>query len=165
MIKDISQRLSRARSVVFADFQGMTMKQLSDLRSKLFDLEAQFSVTKNTLLELALKENNYTVPDNIKTGTTATLFSFGDEISPIKTLVQTLKEAQVGKVKAGFLGHDLLDSAAVLKLATLPAKGELQGKVVGTLAAPLYGMVNVLQGNLRNLVYALDQIKQKKGGE
>lgn len=162
IVKNLSEKLSRAHSVVLTDFKGLTAKHLNDLRNKLADLEAQFTITKNTLLERALKENTFEVPQNLKVGTTATLFSFADEISPIKILVGVLKETQI---KAGFLGKELLDSATVNKLATLPSKKELQGQFVGQIASPLYGIVNVLQGNLRNLVYALEQIRLQKGGE
>ena len=58
-----------------------------------------------------------------------------------------------------------MEALSITRLAELPSKLELQAKIVGSLSSPLYGMVNVLQGNLRNLVYALDQIRISKGGE
>lgn len=156
-VQKLSEKFSRARSVVFADYKGLTMKQLSDLRSKLADIQGEFTITKNTLLKKA-------APEVEMEGPTATLFSFDDEISPIKALVKALKDAGIGKVKSGFLGQDLLDEAKILQLAALPSKDELRAKTVGILAAPLQGMVAVLSGNLRNLVYALNQIQLQKGG-
>lgn len=97
-------------------------------------------------------------------GPTATLFSFDDEISPIKALVKTLKDAGIGKIKSGFLGQDLLDEARIIQLAALPSKDELRAKTVGILVAPLQGIVGVLSANLRNLFYALNQIQLQKGG-
>lgn len=165
-VQTLTDKFSRASSVVFADYQGLTMKQLTDLRNKLREQEAEFSVTKDTLSKLALKQVKLSLPEeNIQSGPTATLFSFGDEITPLKTLVKALKDAGIGKVKGGFLGTDFVDASGVNRLASLPSKQELQGKVVGVLAAPLSGMVNVLGGNLRNLVYTLDQIRIQKGGE
>jgi large subunit ribosomal protein L10 len=58
-----------------------------------------------------------------------------------------------------------LDESKVKQLSELPSKDELRAQVVGTIAAPLYGLVNVMQGNLRNLVYALEAIRKQKGGE
>ncbi|KKR79707.1 MAG: 50S ribosomal protein L10 [Candidatus Daviesbacteria bacterium GW2011_GWA1_41_61] len=162
----LTDKLRRAKSVVFTDYQGLTMNKLSDLRNKLSDQEAEFAITKNTLVELALKDAHYSkVSDDIKTGPTATLFAYGDEISPLKILAKALKDAQIGKIKGGFLNQEFLDAISLGRLASLPTKQELQGRVVGVLVAPLSGMVNVLQGNLRNLVYALDQIRIQKGGE
>lgn len=165
-ITKLTDKFSRAKSVVFTDYRGMTMNQLSDLRGKLTDAEAEFSITKNTLVDIALKQADLAGrADNIAKGPTATLFGFGDEIMPLKALVKAIKDNQIGTIKGGFLNGEFLDADAITKLSTLPSKLELQAKLVGTLAAPISGMVNVLQGNLRNLVYALDQIRLQKGGE
>ncbi len=160
----LTDKFSRAKSVVFADFKGLTMSQLTELRNKFREQGAQFSITKNTLLERALPSSNLQLPTSSFTGPTATLFSYDDEISPIKSLVKALKDAGIGKVKAGFLGSEFLDEYRVISLSQLPTKDELRGKTVGVLVAPLQGMIGVLQGNLRNLVYALNQIKISKGG-
>ncbi len=166
MVQMLTDKLSASSSVVFADYQGLTMSQLSDLRNQLREMDAEFLVTKNNLLSIALKNNN--LPElsaEAQSGPIATLFAHGDEIMPIKALVKALKEAGKGKIKAGIIDENSMDSFSVIRLSNLPSKLELQAKVVGSLSAPLYGIVNVLQGNLRNLVYAIDQIKIKKGGE
>ncbi|MDO8618914.1 MAG: 50S ribosomal protein L10 [Candidatus Daviesbacteria bacterium] len=188
-LKMMTDNLSRSKAVVFADYQqagaagtqqagtsgskGMTMKQLSDLRDILREQNAQLVITKNTLLKKATESLNLKIDDSVFDGPTATLFAYDDEISPIKSLVKALKEAALGKVKAGILGEDLLDEFSIIKLSTLPTKDELRGKTVGILAAPLQGMVGVLQANLRNLVYvvreihsvyALSEIQKSKGG-
>ena len=164
-VTKLTEKLSRAKAIVFADYKGLNMKQLSDLRDKLRDVQGEFSVTKNTLLERSLPASNFQLPSSNLEGPTATLFAYDDEISPLKILVKALKDASVGKVKSGFLGKDILDEAKILQLATLPSKDELRAKTVGVLVAPLQGMVGVLQGNLRNLVYALNQIRLSKGGD
>lgn len=177
-VTKLSEKLSRAKAVVLADYQqagtsgskGMTMAQLSALRSQLSELESEFIVTKNTLLKLAFEKSDLRSPtSDLWSGPTATLLAYDDEISPIKTLVKALKDNAVGKIKAGFLGTEVLDDARVNQLSLLPTKDELRGKTVGVLAAPLQGMVSVLQGNLRNLVYAISEIQirqlAEKGGE
>ncbi len=156
-VKKLTDKFSRAKAVVFADYKGLNMKQLSDLRDKLREQNAEFSITKNTLLEKAVPSSNFEGP-------TATLFAYDDEISPIKVLVKTLKDATLGKVKSGFLGSTSLDEAKIIQLSSLPTKDELRGKTVGVLVAPLQGILSVLNGNLRNLVYALDAIKKQRGG-
>ena len=157
--QNITEKLARSKSVVFADFKGLTMTELSDLRAKLYESGAEFSVTKNNLVKIGLKDNNLEVDDTVLAGPTATLFAFDDEINPIKILTKALKDTQKGTIKGGFLNGEYLDQTKVTKLADLPSKDELRAKVVGTIAAPLYGTVNVLQANLRNLVYVLDAIK------
>lgn len=153
----LKEKLGRVKAVVFADYKGLSMKQLSALRDKLREVDSEFSVTKNTLLKRAM-------PEVELEGPTATLFAYDDEISPIKILVKALKDASLGKVKTGFLGDMALDEAKILQLAMLPTKDELRGQTVGVLVAPLQGIISVLQGNLRNLVYALDAIRKQEGG-
>lgn len=166
ILEDIKERLSKSKSLVFTDYKGMTMSQMQTLRSSLSDLSAQFTITKNNLLKIALRESGYKVDDDaIFEGPIATLFAYGDEIAPIKALTKALKDSGIGKTKAGFLNTEFLTDSKVNQLAQLPSKDELRAKVVGALGSPLYGIVGVLQANLRNLVYALDQIRKQKGGE
>ncbi len=166
ILTDLTERVGKSKSLVFTNYKGMTMSQMQVLRTSLEDLSAQFSITKNTLLRIALKENGMKVDDDaVFEGPIATLFAYGDEIAPIKALTKALKDAGIGKTKAGFLATEFLTDKQVNQLAELPSKDELRAKVVGALGSPLYGIVGVLQANLRNLVYALDQIRKQKGGE
>ncbi len=167
-VEKLTEKLSRAKSVVFTDYTGMTMSELSELRTKLREQGAEFSVTKNTLLKLALDADPSTavgMTDDVLTGQTATLISYDDEISPIKTVVSALKSINKGKIKGGFLDGEYLDQFKVVSLSNLPSKQELQGKVVGVLVAPLHGLVGVMNANLRSIVYALEAIRKQKGGE
>lgn len=164
-IKSLSEKLAKAKSVVFADYRGLTMKQLSKLRDQLRDKDAEFTITKNTLLDFALKNSQLSIVNSqLSQGPTAALFAYDDQILPIKILVKALKDSGFGKVKYGFLGTDFLDEAKILQLAMLPSMDELKMQTIGILIAPLQGMVGVLQGNLRNLVYALSEIQKQRGG-
>lgn len=162
-VKILQEKLGKAKSLVFTDYRGLTTKQLSGLRDGLRDLDAEFTITKNTLLDRAMP-TAYRLPPTAYQGPTATLFAYDDQISPIKILVKALKDAAIGKIKFGFFGPpaggEALDEAKILQLASLPTKDELRGKMVGVLVAPLQGMVSVLQGNLRNLVYALSEMSK-----
>ncbi len=159
----LQEKLSRTKALVFADYKGLSMSQLSDLRKKLREQNAEFNITKNTLLERALP-TTYNLQPTTYQGSTATLFAYDDQITPIKILVKAFKDATIGSVKSGFLDGEALDSVKIIQLSTLPSKDELRGKIVGVLVAPLQGMVSVLQGNLRNLVYALSELQKQKGG-
>lgn len=164
-LQNLTDKLGRTKSVVLTDYKSLTMKQLSELRSKLREQDAEFSITKNTILDRAFQATNYQLPTtSLLKGPTATLFAFDDEIFPIKLLVKSFKDFTVGKIKAGFLGREALDEAKIMQLSALPTKDELRGKTVGVLVAPLQGIIGVLQANLRNLVYALSEIQRVKGG-
>jgi large subunit ribosomal protein L10 len=165
-VAQLSDKLSQAKSVVFTNYQGLTMSQLSDLRKQIRSQGGEYTITKNNLLKLVFKNNNTEISDtSALEGPTALLISFEDEVLPIKTLAKAFKELQIGEVKGGLLSNKFLAAAKVNQLATLPSQDELRAKVVGALGGPLYGIVGVLQANLRNLVYALDQVRRQKGGE
>lgn len=166
ILKELTEKVSKSKSLVFADYKGMTMSQLSALRDQLSELSSELTVTKNNLLKIALKENGFKVDDDaVLSGPVATLFSYGDEIAPIKILTKAIKDNGIGQTRAGFLATEFLTDAKVNQLAQLPSKDELRAKVVGALGGPLYGIVGVLQANLRNLVYTLEAIRKQKGGE
>jgi large subunit ribosomal protein L10 len=155
----ITQKLEKAKAVVFADYKGLKMSQLSDLRKKLREQNAEFSITKNTLLEHALPSSKFQLPTPSLVGPTATLFAYDDQITPIKILVKAFKDYSMGKVKSGFLDSEVLDEEKIIQLSTLPSKDELRAALLGVLSSPLRGIASVLQVNLRNLVYALSQIQ------
>lgn len=166
IVKELTDKLASAKTVVLTDYQGLTMSQLSQVRETLETQQAELIVTKNNLLEISLKDNNYpTASDSLLVGPTATLLAYEDEISPLKTLTKAFKDFSIGKVKGGYLNRELLSGEQVQTLSQLPSKDELRAKVVGSLGAPLYGIVGVLQANIRNLVYTIDQIRVSKGGE
>ncbi len=163
-VVELKDKVAKAKLIAFTDYRGLTMSTLTDLRTKLREQNAEFSVTKNNLLKLALTSNQQPVTSNQLEGPVATLFAYEDEISPLKVLVKALKEAGIGKIKGGYMGDLELNESKIIQLSTLPSKDELRGKTVGVLVAPLQGILSVLQGNLRNLVYALSEIQKSKGG-
>jgi len=162
-VKVLTEKFTRANSVIFADFRSMKMPQIQALRIKLKDIGAEFSVAKNTLIKKSLTDAGY---EGIKNedfqGPIGTLFGFEDEIAPIKALVSFKKENQLPEIKFGFFEKKYISITEITQLATLPSKPELLAMVVGGLSSPLYGIVGVLQANLRNLVYTLDQIRATK---
>lgn len=163
-VEKLKEKLKVSKALVFADYKGLSMKQLSEIRLKLREVQGEFAITKNALLKRALSTSSLQAPTSSLEGPTATLFAYDDEISPIKILVKALKDTSIGKIKSGFLGTVTLDQVRINQLASLPSKNELRGKTVGVLVAPLQGILSVLQGNLRNLVYALSEIQKAKGG-
>jgi large subunit ribosomal protein L10 len=165
-VEALVEKLNKATSVVLTDQSGLPVSLSSELKKKLKAVEAESLVTKNTLLKLASKRTGHAIPDEALEGSTAALFAYGDEISPIKELTTFAKTNERPKIKIGFLGKDLLTAEKIAQLAKLPSKETLRGQLVGGLYSPLYGMVGVLNANLRNLVYTLNAIKesQVKGG-
>jgi large subunit ribosomal protein L10 len=162
VVNELTEQMQNAKAMVFADYRGLSVSQLQTLRRELAKHNATLTVTKNTLLSLAAKATNRQIDDQVLSGPTATLMAFGDEVAPIKALVTFAKEQELPTVKAGLLGDTVLSVSQIQALAALPSREVLLAQVVGTIKAPLTGMVNVLQGNIRGLVYALAAIRDQR---
>jgi len=160
-VECLSKKLRKSKSVVFADYRGIAHKQLEELRKKLKNLDAEFSITKNTLIKKALEESGGKL-DKKLSGPTATLFSYDDEIAPLKELVRFFKNEDKGLVKLGFLENRILSEDEVTRLASLPTKLELRTKVVGAISSPLSGLHNALSWNMKKLVWTIEEIRKQK---
>lgn len=162
IVATLKEKLTKAASLVLADYHGLSVSQMQELKKILKPLGAEFTVAKNSLLTLAAKQADRQVPGEILTGPTAVLFSYKDGLEPIKKLVDFIKQYQLPKIKIGFLEGKLLSAEEVVEIAKIPSREELHAKLAGTLNYPIYGLVGTLNANLRNLVFTLDQIRAKK---
>ncbi len=160
-VKEMTDKISRAKSIIFADYIGLKHKQLEELRKKMRTVDAEFMVTKNKLMERALGDSAAELKDVLKQAT-ATIFSYNDEVSGLKELLKFFKAANVGKTKAGLLGVTILSEKDVSKLASIPSKEILLGQLAGQLKAPIANLHHALSWNINKLVWALDGIKAKK---
>ncbi|MFA5029291.1 MAG: 50S ribosomal protein L10 [Patescibacteria group bacterium] len=163
ILKSLEEQIAQAKSVVFVNFSGIPVKEIDALRSKGKEQKISYTVTKKTLLKRVLKEGGYKIEaDNDFSGELAAVLGLEDEVAPAKLVNDFAKSNDKLKIIGGILEHNLIGSDKIVALAKLPSKKELLARAVGSLAAPLSGLVNVLEGNLRGLIYALGAIKDKK---
>ena len=160
IVKDLTEKASKAKSLVFVEFTGTNTSQMNEVRRELRKNQSEMKVAKKTLVELAMKNNNFEVDlDKFKTQV-AVAFGYNDEVSAVKTLDNFSKKHSALKLLAGLIGKEYYGEVALSALAKLPSREELLAKLVGTISAPVSGFVNVLQGNMRGLVIVLSKIKQ-----
>lgn len=161
-VSTLTEKVSRAKTIAFTKYHGLTVNQLGELRQKIKEAGGEFLVAKNSLMKRAVTGNQLPVTDNEFMGPIAAVFSYEDEIAPIKAVADTKKTLGVPQFAFGFFGKKTLDTAGLENLASIPSRNVLQGKVVGTLAGPLYGIVNVLSANIRNLAIVVNEIAKQK---
>ncbi|MFZ3054917.1 MAG: 50S ribosomal protein L10 [Minisyncoccales bacterium] len=162
IINDLESKIEKQKSIVFMDFTGIKVKELAKLREGLKENGSEMKVAKKSLMEIALKNKGVELDSKKLEGEVAMVFGYEDEIAPSKAVYQFSKENQKAKILGGFLENKFYEMADVIKLAELPSKEQLLGMLVGTLSAPATNLVGVLSGNMRKLVFALSQIKEKK---
>jgi large subunit ribosomal protein L10 len=155
-------RLQRSQSVVFVKVQGVKVGDLETIRDTLFKDGLQLQVAKNNLFKLALQEVKMEVPAELLNQPVGMVFSYDDAVAAAKLMAPFAKSIDAMELVGGLMDGAFLSATQVEALSKLPSRDQLLGQLVGTLAAPLSGMVNVLQGNIRGLVTALGQIRDAK---
>jgi large subunit ribosomal protein L10 len=160
-VQELTEKIAKAKSLIFADYVGLKHKQLEELRKNMRKVDAEFVVTKNKLMERAFGDKAASVK-SILTNSTATIFSYKDEVSGLKELLKFFTAANVGKTKAGMLGDVVLTNAEVTKLSKIPGREVLLASLAGQLKAPIANLHHALSWNLNTFVWALDRIKAKK---
>ena len=162
VVKEISERIKSAKAIVLADYRGLTVEQDTELRSALRKAGIDYRVVKNTLTRFAAKENDLDGLDPYLNGPTAMAISSTDPVAPAKVLSDFAKKYDKLELKAGVVEGRIIDISGIKALAELPPKEVLIARALGGIKSPLSGLVNVLNGNVRGLVVALNAIAEKK---
>jgi large subunit ribosomal protein L10 len=160
----LEEKFGKAKAVYFADFRGLTVKQVGELRKKLRDEGVEYYVAKKTLMKLSVKNVKLPeIPDELMTGPVAAAFSYDDVISPARILHSYAKAAEKLDILGGFVDGKYVSKSEAVALATLPSREELLAKLVGSMKSPISGFHSVLSGVMRGFVYALKGVADKKG--
>ncbi|NLL47641.1 MAG: 50S ribosomal protein L10 [Firmicutes bacterium] len=162
MVEEIQERLSKVQGAVLTDYRGLTAADMTALRKELRDAGVEYKVFKNTLTILAAQgaEMEDLVP--LLTGPTAFAFGYDDPVAPAKIISEFAKKNKALEIKGGVVEGQVVSPEGVANLANLPSREVLLSMVLRGMQGPMAGMVNVLQGNIRNFVYALNAVKEQK---
>ena len=161
-VAELKDLLSSSKGAVLVDYCGLTVAEDTELRSKMREAGVKYMVAKNTFIRIAAKEAGVEGLDSYLEHNTAVAFSAEDPVAPAKILNDFSKDHKALEIKAGILDGKVIALDEVKALAELPSRDELLAKLVGSMQAPISGLVNVLQGNIRNMVYVLDAVRAKK---
>ncbi len=164
LVKNLREKVAKAKSITFADYRGLSAEAANDLRAKLKEQDSEIVIAKNTLLKVALKEEKVETKgvENDLQGPTMAIFSFKDPVLPIKAIFEFAKKLELPKIKSALIEGEYADSSRVEAIRDIPSREQLLSKLVGSLKAPLSGLVGVAGGVQRKFVYAIDAIAKKK---
>lgn len=161
-ITTLTQGIKEATSVVFANFHGLKVSETDALRKLCREQGILYLATKKTLVKRALADAGFTADTKPFDGGVAAVFGRSDEVAAAKLIGDFAKTHEAVRIFGGILEGAFIDAAKVKALASLPTREQLYAKLVGSMNAPVSGFVRVLAGNLRGLVTALNQIREKK---
>jgi large subunit ribosomal protein L10 len=162
VVSELGSKLKQATAVFLAEYSGMNVAQMTRLRRELQQTGAEFKVTKNTLLRLAASGTDAEAIQDQFTGPNAVICSYKDPVSVAKLLSSIVKEIPFLKVKSGVFGRQRLGPDDMVRLAALPSREMLLGKLLGLMQASPQRLVGVLAANLNRLVWTLNAIKTQK---
>lgn len=157
MLEEIRDRMERASIAIGADYRGLTVAQLTDLRRALRGAGVEVKVVKNTLAKMAAEQAGRPEMAGIVSGPTAVAFGYGDPVQPAKVLTEYLRQRRLQvQIHGGWLEGQVFDRAGVDSVASLPPREQLIADVVGKLQSPLYNLAGLLQSTIRNFAGLID---------
>lgn len=162
-VADLASQLKSAKGLVFANYTGLTVKEMQELRKALRVVGVSYEVAAKTLISRAFGEVG--LDSNITkslSGGVSVAISQTDEVSPARALLEFSKTHDKFQLIGGLLEAKFIDAVRVKELAKLPSRAELLAKLVGSIKSPLNGLAQVLQGNLRGLVQVLSAKANKQ---
>jgi large subunit ribosomal protein L10 len=161
-VAELKEKLGSVKGAVLADYRGLNVADATKLRRNLREAGIEFRVVKNTMTRIAAQEVGIQGLDTYLEGPTAIAFGFQDPVAPAKIIAEFAKGNKNLVIKAGIVEGKVVNDEGVKALAELPPREVLIAKMLGSMQAPITGLVNVLQGNIRNLVYALEAVRKQK---
>lgn len=162
-VEEIYQKMKEANALIFTEFKGLTVADLTDLRNKIRPLQAEYRVVKNTLALRAIQKI-YPNKDLEKffVGPTAITYCYDDPFSVLKALVDYAKDHELLKFKGGVVDGEFYSAEEIKELAKLPPKEVILSQLVGGIATPLSSLVWSLKWPVNKLVWTLDAIAKEK---
>lgn len=164
VVEDTLEKLNRAKGFIVAENRGLVIKDIETLRKSVKAKNGEAKVIKNTLFVKALQKKGITLngSKSLLEGPNMFIFSYGDEIELLKEVISFSKSKDKFVPKGVFLDGRLYEGPQLEEISKLPPKEVLLARVVGGMVGPIVGLVNVLQAPIRDLLYVLNGIKEKK---
>jgi len=163
-VAKLTAQLKDAQSVMFSNYIGMNVADVSEFRNKLREGNSEMKVAKKTLIQRACKEAGYPdiSPDDLE-GPVACIFSFEDPLSGAQIAFKFAKKHKEVVLVGGVFDGKILSKEEALELAKMPSRDQLLAKFVGMLQAPLNSFASICTSPLGGFARALDQMAEKGG--
>ena len=159
ILNQLSENLNQQKALVFIDFKGLKVGDMTTLRSQLKEAGSRLVVAKKTLFSKVLKKKGIEADLKSIDAQIGTIFAFENPMTPLRIVNTFAKTNENVKIVGGYFENELQSASSIVAIANLPTKDELLARLVGTIAAPMSGLATVLQGNIKGLITVLSKIK------
>lgn len=164
-VEKLMEKIQGSHGMVLADFSGLTVKAMGELRGLCREKDVEFYVVKNRLMRRAAAQADSTALEDILKGPTGIAFGNSSAVDPAKVLVDFAKTNEKLAIKGGFLDGQLLSADDVTALSKVPSRDELLSMLMSTFQGPARGFAGVMHGLLSKCVRTLDAVREQKAEE
>lgn len=168
IISGIKEKLDKATSIYLTDFAGLTVKETNELRDELFHANVDYKVFKNTLIKKALEggDNKFSakfdiISEHLK-GPTGVIFTYDDPVSPARIIKKFYDKSEKPKLKVALVEDVAYDRTKLNDLASLQSKSEVISSIIGSLHAPISGIVHTINAVFRDLASIVEEVAKTK---
>ena len=162
IVEEYAQRLKDSQSLIVTNFGGLTNKEFEDLKSKIRPTSNEYLVIKNSLCKMALKNLKLDNIADMVDGACALSYGSADAVSVSKALVGYARKNEKLILLGGYVDGEMVTADDIKELALLPGRDVLLARLVGALNSPITGLVGVCSGVIKKLLYAINEIVNKK---
>jgi large subunit ribosomal protein L10 len=168
-VLELKAKMNKASSLYLTDFTGLTVEETNQFRDELYNAKVDYKVVKNTLIKKALgsaAENKFgsqseKLIENLK-GPTGVIFAYDDPVSPAKIIKKFYEKLNKPKLKVALIDNIPYDKSRLNDLAALPTKPEIISSIIGSIHAPISGIVNSINAVIRDLASIIEEVAKKK---
>lgn len=169
IVSELREIVAHSKGAILTDYRGLTVAEVTNLRRKLRDVDAEYHIVKNTLFKIAVGDGLSPEVENLLTGPTAIAFAHNDVVAPAKAVLDFLRDLKKPeiKVKGGWIDGKVYSVEQVTTLSKLPPREQIVAQLIGTLNAPLSELVGTLDNIIGEFVRTVQAIvdKRQEGGE
>ena len=160
-VAELREEISRSRTMIVSEYRGLTVPEIAEIRRALRKQDVSYRVVKNRLMKIAAQDSLGEAISPLLTGPSAIAFGT-DEAATAKAVIDATRPYRVVRITGGILGDRAIDADGVSRLATLPSREVLLAKLAGGMQSPAATLAGLLAANIRNLGYALAQVRDQK---
>jgi large subunit ribosomal protein L10 len=160
-VAELREALSSSRTLIVSEYRGLSVKELAEIRRALRKQDVTYRIVKNRLMRIAAQDTLGDALGPLLVGPTAIAFGT-DESSTAKAVIDATRPYKLVTITGGVLGDRSISAEAVRSLASLPSREVLLARLAGGMQAPVATLAGLLAANIRNLGYALSQVRDQK---
>jgi len=161
IVQELEGLFASAKVAVVADVSGLTVAELTKFRRQLDAGQSKCRIAKNTLIKIATRSGQFAPIETLTKGPSAIVVGYDDPVQPVKTIVDYLKELKKGSIRGGILDGEIISTKDVNTLAALPSKDTLLSGIMSSLDSGASGVLGVISGLMRDIVYLTEEVAKK----